>query len=290
MRVNATMENKLRKTFQKIIRNALQEDAVYNDITSDITAKNKQVKFKIATRQDIVLCGTDIVSITFDLLKNNKKFKNSDIKFKILKKDGQKIKSRDTIAEGFGDARIIFAAERVILNFIQHLSSISSFTNKFVTELNNKKIKILDTRKTTPGLRTLEKYAVKTGNGFNHRQNLREMILIKDNHIAAAGGIKNALNLIAKYKKKLKVEVECDNIKQVSSAILFNPEIIMLDNMSIEDIEKSIKIINKKAFIEVSGGINLDNIKKYRKLEIDYISIGAITHSAPSVDIGLDLK
>lgn len=290
MRVNATMENKLRKIFKKIIKNALQEDAAYNDITSDITVKNKLIKFKIATRQDIVLCGTHIVDVTFDLLKTNKKFKNSDIKFKILKKDGQKIKSGDVIAEGFGDARIIFAAERVILNFIQHLSSISSFTDKFVTELNNKKIKILDTRKTTPGLRTLEKYAVKTGNGFNHRQNLKEMILIKDNHIAAADGIINALNLVEKNNKKLKVEVECDNIKQVSSAILFNPEIIMLDNMSIEDIKKSIKIINKKAFIEVSGGVNLNNIKKYRKLEIDYISIGAITHSAPSVDIGLDIK
>jgi nicotinate-nucleotide pyrophosphorylase (carboxylating) len=181
------------------------------------------------------------------------------------------------------------AGERLILNLIQHLSSIATLTNRFVSKLDNNKIKILDTRKTLPNLRFLEKYAVKCGGGFNHRMNLQDQILIKDNHISAGGGIKNLLNKVA--NKNILVEIECDTYQQVSEAVIFLPNIIMLDNMEISEIEKSIKLIrasSPKTQIEVSGGINIETIKNYRHLDIDFISIGSLTNSCQNVDIGLD--
>lgn len=270
---------------------ALAEDAAENDITSDLTIKNNpRIYFQIAARENITLCGTQIIGLCFDQLQKKPKFKNNFLEIKINAKDGASIKAGSLIAQGFGDAKLIFAAERVILNLLQHLSGIATLTNEFVKKLNNPKIKILDTRKTLPSLRTLQKYAVTVGGGKNHRLNLSDMILIKDNHIAAAGSVSMALELAKKSKKK--IEIECDNFKQVAEALKYKPDVIMLDNMKPAEIKKCSELIrknSKKTKIEISGGVNLGNIKTFSKLAIDFISIGLLTHSARAVDIGLDI-
>lgn len=274
----------------KIIKAALKEDEAFKDVTSDLTiAKNKDVKFVIKTRQDMTFCGQEIIEQTFNILKSSKKFSNANLNYKILVKDGDHILKDKNIVKGQGDAKIVFAAERVMLNLIQILSGVATTTSAFVKNLSDKNIDILDTRKTLPNYRALQKYAVSVGGGKNHRFNLSDMILIKDNHIASAGGIRNAILAAKKNKNKLKIEVECDNVSQVREAIKCNPDIIMLDNMTIFNIRRAIKIIDKKCKIEVSGGVNLKNIKKYRRLDIDFISVGAITHSPISIDIGLDI-
>ena len=277
-----------KKDLQKIISIALAEDKALNDITSDLTLpKNHQVFFAIKPRVEIILCGIDVIKICFDELRKSKKFSNAKLKLNFKAKDGDGIKPLKSIADGYGDARLIFAAERVILNLMQHLSGVATSTNNFVKLVKN--TKILDTRKTIPGLRTLEKYAVVVGGGKNHRMNLSDMILIKDNHIAAAGSITKAILAAKKANKKLKIEVECDNLKQVEEAVKSSPNIIMLDNMNVDEIKQAKKIIGKKCQIEISGGINTNNIKDFANLGVDFISIGALTHSAKSVDIGLDI-
>ncbi len=275
----------------KIIKSALEEDCAFDDVTSDLTIPNNhQISFKINTREDIIFFGEEIILEVFSCLKTAEKFKNSHIDLKILAKNGTFLKAGKSIATGFGDAKLIFAAERVILNFIQHLSGISSLTNKLVKALNNPKITILDTRKTLPNLRDLQKQAVVAGGAKNHRFNLSDMILIKDNHIAASGSISKALTLAKKSNKK--IEIECDNFKQVEEAVAFAPDIIMLDNMTISEITKCSDFIrknSKQTKIEISGGINLKNIHDFSNLDIDFISIGAITHSVIASDIGLDV-
>lgn len=274
-----------------LITLALKEDDAFNDITSDLTVKeNNVVSFEIAAREQIIFCGVDVILEVFSQLKSHKKFKKTAIELDFFATDGDLIKAKNPIIRGTGNAKLIFAAERVILNLIQHLSGVATLTQSFVQTLNNKKIAILDTRKTLPILRELEKYAVLCGGGKNHRFNLSDMILIKDNHIAAAGSVKKAIAAAKKSKKK--IEVECDNSKQVAEAVAAAPDIIMLDNMNAAELKKSISLIKKskkKIHIEISGGINLSNIKNYSKLEIDFISIGSLTHSARSVDIGLDI-
>lgn len=281
MQINNELKN--------IIAIALSEDKALDDVTSDLTMPaNHQIKFQINAREEIILCGIESLKIAIDLLKDTTKFKTAKINYKILAKDGDVVKPKKSIAEGSGDAKLIFAFERVVLNLIQHLSGISTTTNKFVKKLNNKKIKILDTRKTLPGLRNLQKYAVEIGGAKNHRFNLSDMILIKDNHIAAAGSIENAIKL-AKKNKNLKIEVECDNLAQVKKAVACSPDVIMLDNMSINEIKEAQKIIAKKCKIEISGGVNINNISDYSDLDVDFISVGALTHSVKAVDIGLDI-
>ena len=288
---NPAIEKKLfLKELEKICRLGLKEDKALNDITSDLTIINQRnISFQIVAREEIILCGIDAIQLCFDELTKSPKFKNIFLALQFIAKDGEVIKPQALIAQGFGDARLILAAERVILNLLQHLSGIATSTNQFVAALNNKKIKVLDTRKTLPGLRALQKHAVRVGGGQNHRFNLSDLILIKDNHIAAAGSVSNAINAAQKSKKKLKIEVECDTVKQVAEAVKSKPDIIMLDNMKLSEIKKSIKIINKKSQIEISGGINLQTIKNFSDLEIDFISAGSITHSVRAVDIGLDI-
>lgn len=280
---------------KKMCRLALKEDKAQNDVTSDLSIqKNSTISFKIAAREEIILCGTESIHHCFDELTKLKKFKNIFLGLQILGKDGDLITAGGVIAEGFGDAKLILAAERVILNLLQHLSGIATTTNQFVKALGDNKIKILDTRKTLPGLRALQKQAVAIGGGQNHRFNLSDMILIKDNHIAAAGGVAAAIKSAKKNRRKLKVEVECDTFEQVAEAIKSEPDIIMLDNMRAKKIAKCAQIIrahkSKKILIEISGGINLGNIKNFRGLDIDFISVGSLTHSVRAVDIGLDIK
>lgn len=282
---------------KKIITSALLEDRAFNDITSDLTIpKNTLVNFEINAREEIIFCGAEIISEVFSQLKKSTKFKNSKLDLKILVKDGAKLAAKKTIARGCGDAKLIFAGERVILNLIQHLSGVATLTGKFVEALGNKKIQILDTRKTLAGLRELQKYAVKTGGGKNHRMNLSDLILVKDNHIAAAGGIKNAIKKIKNRQpatgNRQLIEVECDNFQQVAEAVPAHPDILMLDNMQPAEIKKCAALIRKKSpkiKIEISGGITLTNIKNFSQLDVDFISVGALTHSAKAVDIGLDV-
>ena len=286
-----SVEKKLfAQELKKACKIGLNEDKAQDDITSDLTIKNhSNISFKIAAREEIILCGIDVIRFCFDELTKLPKFKNIFLGLQIIAVDGEIIKPQGLIAQGFGDAKLIFAAERVILNLLQHLSGIATSTNQFVETLNNKKIKILDTRKTLPGLRALQKHAVAVGGGQNHRFDLSEMILIKDNHIAAAGSVTNAIAAAKKNKKKLKIEVECDTVEQVVEALGSRPDIIMLDNMKITDIKKSIKLIGGKSKIEISGGVSLETIKKFSDLEIDFISVGSLTHSVRAVDIGLDI-
>ncbi len=279
---------------KEICRLALKEDMAQKDVTSDLVIKNNEpISFTISAREDIILCGVNAVHHCFDELTRLKKFHDIFLGLQINAHDGDLVKNGASIASGFGDPHLIFAAERVILNLLQHLSGIATATNNFVTTLNNDKIKILDTRKTLPGLRALQKHAVLVGGGQNHRYNLSDRILIKDNHIAAAGSITQAINLAKKSRKDLIIEIECDNFEQVTEAVKSSPDIIMLDNMSKSEVEKCSKIIRahkgRKIFIEISGGINLSNIKSFCALDVDFISIGSLTHSVKAVDIGLDL-
>lgn len=282
------LKQNIKKELEKIINLALLEDCAFDDVTSDLVVpKNHKISFVIKPRQEIILCAIDAIKICFEILKKHQKFSQSKIKLEFFAKDGDVIKPLKSIVSGHGDAKLIFAAERVMLNLMQHLSGIATVTNQFQKLAKN--TKILDTRKTIPALRSLEKYAVKVGGGTNHRFNLSDLILIKDNHIAAANGIENAILAAKKSNKKLKIEVECDNLQQVAKAVKLRPDIIMLDNMNASQIKKAQKIIDKNCLIEISGGINLANIKKYANLGADFISIGALTHSAKAVDIGLDI-
>lgn len=283
------------KTIKNIIKQGLDEDLDHleyktGDITSRLTiSKDKIIKFQINSRENIVLCGSNLVKIIFiETAKRLKIKKPISIKQKFF--DGDKLKQGQTIIEGSGNALVIFAAERLLLNLMQHLSGIATTANQYVQELASNKTKILDTRKTLPGLRILQKYAIKTGGGFNHRFGLFDGILIKDNHIAAAGSIKQAVELVrGNLKSKMLIEVECDHLEQVTEAVSAKADIIMLDNMNLDQIKKAVKIINHRAKIEVSGGISLDKINKISKTGIDYISIGALTHSVRAADIGLDV-
>ena len=218
---------------------------------------------------------------------------NSELKFKAHKKDGDIVKKGTVIAAINGNTRSLLMAERTALNILQRLSGIATLTCRFVEKVKGLPVKIIDTRKTMPGLRTFEKYAVRAGGGKNHRFGLFDGILIKDNHINAAGGIEKAV-MMAKLKAQhmLKIEVEAKNIREVRSALSAGAEIIMLDNMSIEDVMKSVKLIrsqNPKVIIEASGNINLENVRVIAETGVDLISVGALTHSATAVDISMDI-
>jgi nicotinate-nucleotide pyrophosphorylase (carboxylating) len=279
----------MKKELLKIIQNALEEDNALNDATSDnVVDKNHEISFSISPRNDIILCGIDVAQLTFSALKESSKFQDAKIDFSLNFKDGDLVQKGQKIISGNGNARLIFAAERVILNLMQHLSGVATTTKQFVDALNDDNIQILDTRKTTPNLRILEKYAVLKGGGKNHRFDLSDMILIKDNHIASCENITEAI--LKARQSKLKVEVECDNLNQVKQALKANPDIIMLDNMTIEQIKEAKEIIKNSCKIEVSGGINLSNIANYKGIGVDFISSGAITHSATSIDLGLDVE
>jgi nicotinate-nucleotide pyrophosphorylase (carboxylating) len=275
---------------EKIIDLAIEEDlSDQSDITSDYTVNEAEnINFNVTSREDLILCGIDFIDIIFN--KIAKRYKHNNINFTKYFSDGDQIKSNEIIISGNANARLIFASERIILNLIQHLSSIATKSHKFSTQIKNNKTKILDTRKTIPAFRHLQKYAVKIGGGQNHRLSLFDAILIKDNHIAAAGGVQKALDNICSQNLNIPIEIECDNIDQVKEAIKYNIDIIMLDNMNIEEMQQAKNIIGNKAKIEISGGVNFDKLKILSDLEIDYISIGELTNSIDIVDIGLDIK
>ena len=272
----------------KIIKNLLdgsfKEDfGIKGDINSDsVIDANIKVNFSINSRQEGVLCGAQVAQYYL----NN----YSSINYIVHKNDGEIIDKGDKLISGNGNAKEILLLERIILNYMQHLTGIATLTSQFAQKVSNTKAKILDTRKTTPMLRILEKYAVTCGGGMNHRLALDSCIMIKDNHIAICGGIRHALQKAKKHNLHYaKIEIECDTISQVKEALKEGVDIILLDNMSIKQIQEAVKIINGKAIIEASGCVSLETVENIAKTGVDYISVGKITHSAPAADIGLDI-
>lgn len=274
------------KATKTLIEAALQEDVGQGDITSQaVIAADAEAAFVFSAREDMVICGLQVAA---EILSQAQPALFFEEKYK----DGDKLKAGAEIAILRGNVREILKFERVVLNFLQRLSGISTLTAKFVTEACNTNAKILDTRKTTPGWRDLEKYAVRCGGGENHRMRLDDMVLIKDNHIVAAGGIRAAVDKARAYmsskNSEIKIELEVDTIEQLHEAIAVQPDIIMLDNFSLENLSDAVKLIAGKIPLEASGGVNLQTVRAIAQTGVDRISTSKITQSAPAVDIGLD--
>ena len=269
---------------KKIVKLAIKEDlGKLGDITSNtVLTKRDRATFHFVSRTKGILCGINIAKIVYELL-------DDKIIFTSFKKDGDLIKKNEILAKVEGPAISLLTGERTALNFLTHLSGIATSTSMMVKLILHTDTKILCTRKTTPGLRNIEKYAVKVGGGINHRIGLFDAILIKDNHIAIAGSISNALKKVKKLKNRIKIEIEVDNLKQFKEAIKFNPDVIMLDNFKINDLKKAVKLGQKKVILEASGKIDYLNVAKIAATGVNFISSGWITHSSKSLDIGLDL-
>ena len=265
-----------------IIKIALKEDIGVNDITTNTFIGPKKIAEGIfMAKEDLIVCGLGVVSQVF-------KAQDKTIGFSPVAKDGDCVKKGNTIAKVKGNARNILTAERVALNFLSLLSGISTKTRKYVDACRPYKTKIIDTRKTIPGLRLLQKYAVRIGGGYNHRLTLDEMILIKDNHLQVIGGINKLLKLTNKYK----IEIEVKNLKEFRHALTLKPDIIMLDNMPVKEMKKAVemnKSVINPVMLEASGGITLNNVKSIASCGIDMISIGGLTHSIDAVDISLEI-
>ncbi len=275
----------LQKEIAKIINNAIKEDCVDNDITTNsLIDKNQKSEAYIISRQDAVVCGTTIVQQVFKIV-------DPKVTVFAYRKEGERISKNEPLIFIKGSTRSILSGERLALNFLGRLSGIATLTSQYV-EKAGPKVKILDTRKTTPGLRNLEKMAVVTGGGTNHRFNLREMVLIKDNHRLATQKEISLAEAVSRAKKtKKKIEIEVDNIDQFHQAIAAKPDIILLDNMPPAQIRKAVsikKLLKSKTLLEASGGINLKTVSVIAKSGVDRISVGKITHSAPCVDYSLE--
>ena len=264
------------------IKMALKEDITSEDIsTNAIYKKDRLAEISLYSKEDGILAGLDVFKRVFELLDNS-------VEFTEYKKDGDKVLNKDLILKIRADVKTILSAERTALNYLQRMSGIATYTRKMVEALDDKNILLLDTRKTTPNMRIFEKYAVRVGGGYNHRYNLSDAIMLKDNHINAAGSITEAIKLAKGYSPFIKkIEIEVEDLKGVEEAVKAGADIIMLDNMDIETTKKAIEIINKKAIIECSGNIDITNINRFKGLKIDYISSGAITHSAKILDLSL---
>lgn len=285
----------MEKEIKQIVQKALKEDIGKKDITTTIALPSfSKGEAVILAKDSGILCGINIAAEIF-------KSRDKQSLFKPLKKEGGRFKPGDKIAYIRGDARKILTLERVALNFLSLLSGISTLTAKFVEKVEGTGVKILDTRKTTPTLRWLEKYAVKIGGGYNHRQNLTQGIIIKDNHFKAGKFIHQGkidenkfAALIAKFKKDvpLKIEVEVETLEELKGVIKYNPAVVMLDNFPLAQLKKAVILKNKcfpKVLIEASGGVSLKNVKKIAMAGVDFISIGSITHSSAAIDFSLEI-
>jgi len=276
---------------KQLISRALREDIGTGDVTTELLVNSRlKARAVIYAKSSGVLAGIGLAESVFKCL-------DKRIKFRSLRRNGQKIRKRDKVAEIVGPARAILTAERTVLNFLQHLSGVATLTSKFVEKVRNTKVIICDTRKTTPGWRVLEKYAVRMGGGKNHRFGLYDQILIKDNHIKASGSIQKAIRLTVRQNRgKLSVEVEASNLKEVQEALSAGSGWIMLDNLTPSDTKKAIGLIRncskekeRRIIIEVSGKVNLRNVRGLAKLGPDLISVGQLTHSAPASDFSLKI-
>ena len=264
------------------VSEALSEDSITDDLTSQATINQSQVSnARFVTRKSGVIAGCLVAAAVLE---------QCGIKeYELLVKDGQEVSANTELIRLKAETRSILKAERTALNFLSHLSGIATFTNLWVKEVSSSKTAIRDTRKTTPGLRELEKYAVRMGGGLNHRMNLSDQALIKDNHIAAAGSVSEAINRVKKAAPGALIEVEVDTLEQLKEALQCSVEIVLLDNMSIEQTKAAVEIARgSNTKLESSGGLKLENAAAYAATGVDYLAVGALTHSAPVLDIGLD--
>ena len=263
------------------ILNAIKEDITSEDVTTmAIMREYRQGEVQLICKEDGILAGMGIFKRTFELL--------GQIEIESSYKDGDEIRSGELVANLRGDIRVLLSGERTALNYLQRMSGIASFTNKLVKELEGTKTTLLDTRKTTPGMRIFEKYAVKVGGGTNHRFNLTDGILIKDNHIGAAGSIMAAVKACKIYAPFVrKIEVEVENLEMVQEALEAEADIIMLDNMDLQTMSQAVALINGRAQTECSGNVNRERLRSIASAGVDYVSCGALTHSAPILDFSL---
>ncbi len=265
-----------------LILMALKEDISSEDITTNSVMREKKLgTVQLICKQDGVIAGLEIFKRVFELL-------DRETITKLYFKDGDKVKKGDLLGEVEGDIRVLLSGERTALNYLQRMSGIATYTNNMVKLLEGSSVKLLDTRKTTPNMRIFEKYAVKVGGGNNHRYNLSDGILLKDNHIDAAGGVANAIKMAKEYAPFVrKIEVEVENLEMLKEALEAGADIIMLDNMTPEMMKEAVKLTRGKAVTECSGNITKENIQTIIDTGVDYVSSGALTHSAPILDVSL---
>lgn len=266
----------------KLIRMALAEDITSEDITTNSVMKEYQKgSVQLICKQDGVICGLYVFERTFKIL-------DADTQVAFYAQDGDSVKKGQLIAEVTGDIRVLLSGERTALNYLQRMSGIATYTSQVAALLEGSKTRLLDTRKTTPNMRIFEKYAVKVGGGYNHRYNLSDGILLKDNHIGAAGSVTRAVQLAKEYAPFVrKIEVEVENLDMCREALEAGADIIMLDNMSVGDMKKAVDMIGGRALTECSGNVTKENIDKIVGTGVDYVSSGALTHSAPILDLSL---
>ena len=266
----------------ELILSALREDITSEDITTNSVMREYQLgEVELICKQDGVIAGLDVFKRTFELL-------DSKTEVTFTKKDGDTVKNGDKIGVVRGDIRVLLSGERTALNYLQRMSGIATYTRSLADLLKSSKTKLLDTRKTTPNMRVFEKYAVKVGGGYNHRYNLSDGILLKDNHIGAAGGVKEAVQMAKEYAPFVrKIEIEVENLDMLKEALDAGADIIMLDNMSVEDMKEAVKLVSGKAETECSGNVTKENVERLVDIGVDYISSGALTHSSPILDLSL---
>ncbi len=271
---------------QALVDLAISEDLMGGtDVTSLATIPEIQIsELDLVTRSPGVIAGINIAALVFLSVANKK------IEIELCVEDGKKVEANTCLLTAKGSTIELLTAERTALNFLGHLSGIATTTNKWVNEISGTNAKVRDTRKTTPGLRLLEKYAVKAGGGTNHRMSLNDQALIKDNHIVASGSIKSAVEKVKDKFPELDFEIEVDNLDQLNEALAVNAKLILLDNFNIEDLKKAVVTVNKKAKLEASGGITLENARKIAETGVEFLAVGSLTHSAPVLDIGGDLR
>ena len=264
------------------ILNALREDITSEDVTTNAVMREAKLgKAELICKQDGVICGLTVFERVFKLLDESSRFETT-------LKDGDEVKKGQLMGTIYGDIRVLLSGERTALNYLQRMSGIATLTHEMVTELAGYKTKLLDTRKTTPNMRPFEKYAVKVGGGTNHRYNLSDGILIKDNHIGAAGSIAKAVEMAKDYAPFVrKVEVEVETLEQLAEAVEAGADIIMLDNMDNDTMRKAVEMVAGKAQTECSGNVTKARLKEIAEIGVDFVSCGALTHSAPIMDISL---
>ena len=265
----------------KLIKNALEEDRVYEDITTLSIVDNKsRAQVELIAKEEGILCGMDVFSRTFEIL--------GDVTITRYRDEGDHVKAGELVALLEGETRVVLSGERVALNFLQRMSGVATMANRAAGMLKDYGIRVMDTRKTTPGLRYLEKYSVFVGGGNNHRFDLSDMSMIKDNHILAAGGIKKAIDAVrSRYPFIKKIEVEVENLDGVMEAIEGKADIIMLDNMDTETIRRAVDLIDGRAIVEVSGNMTIERLEEMRGIKIDYVSMGKLTHSVDALDLSM---
>lgn len=264
------------------ILSALKEDITSEDITTNSVMPEYQAgEVELICKEDGIIAGLDVFKRVFELL-------DADTNVEFFCKDGDKVEKGQKLAIVRGDIRVLLSGERTALNYLQRMSGIATYTRKIADLLEGSKTKLLDTRKTTPNMRVFEKYAVKVGGGYNHRFNLSDGILLKDNHIGAAGGVKEAVRMAKEYAPFVrKIEVEVENLDMLKEALEAGADIIMLDNMSVEDMKEAVRLTAGKAETECSGNVTKENVARLVDIGVDYISSGALTHSSPILDLSL---